>query len=131
MYLAKLNEVLSFMKKTRQIYDLNIYLQKTQKHKQEVIAAESIYATYRLRNLHSPPLSTEEENKFSIKTLSGEIINFPLPEGVITRTSGRVSLPEWSNFFTNTFSGNLNTTNLKMFSNHDGIYRKPNKHSRE
>ena len=36
MYLAKLNEVLNFMKKTRQIYDLNIYLQKTQKHKQEV-----------------------------------------------------------------------------------------------
>ena len=36
MYLAKLNEVLSFMKKTRQIYNLNIYLQKTQKHKQEV-----------------------------------------------------------------------------------------------
>lgn len=35
-YLAKLNEILSFINKMKQIYDLNTFSQQTQKHKQKV-----------------------------------------------------------------------------------------------
>ena len=51
---AKLNEVLSFMNKTRKIFNLDVFSRQTQKHKQKLkknselfrhIATEPIYGT--------------------------------------------------------------------------------------
>lgn len=36
MYLVKLEEVLSFMNKTKQVYKLDIFSQRTEKHKQKI-----------------------------------------------------------------------------------------------
>ena len=56
MYLAKHNEVLRFMKKKRQIYDLNIFSQQTQKYKQKVKKEFGSSSYLQQQNLSQQPI---------------------------------------------------------------------------
>ena len=58
MYLAKLDEVLSFKNKTKQINNLDKFLQQTQKHTQKVEKQElGTYSDIQQKNLFTEPIT--------------------------------------------------------------------------
>ena len=69
MYLVKLEEVLSFMNKTKQIYKLDIFSQRTEKHKQKIKKEFGNSLDLQWQDLFTEPI-TKPIMEISVKLLT-------------------------------------------------------------